>query len=176
VAEIVHTGWLSCIAKSSSEAREPWSDSLGSVESIFAIVAWSKSLIARPMMMNGLYSQNGNRIGHVRRRLPFWPISLVAGSGRRLHACGCDCSLAEHLCSCGVAWSHSGEGRQPHGKQSKPFSFFTDFALKILPPPPPPLSPPEHSPRTCTAGTVALTPARCLLTEANTTLLDSTVA
>ena len=26
------------------------------------------------------------------------------------------------------------------------------------------------------AGTVALTPARCLLTEANTTLLDSTVA
>ena len=34
----------------------------------------------------------------------------------------------------------------------------------------------EHSPRTCTAGTVALTPARCLLTEANTTLLDSTVA
>ena len=34
----------------------------------------------------------------------------------------------------------------------------------------------ERSPRTCTAGTVALTPARCLLTEANTTLLDSTVA
>ena len=33
----------------------------------------------------------------------------------------------------------------------------------------------EHSPRTCTDGTVALTPARCLLTEANTTLLDSTV-
>ena len=38
------------------------------------------------------------------------------------------------------------------------------------------LAPNEHSPRTCTAGTVALTQARCLLTEANTTLLDSTVA
>ena len=34
----------------------------------------------------------------------------------------------------------------------------------------------EHSPRTCTAGTVALTPARCLLTEDSTVLLDSTVA
>ena len=33
----------------------------------------------------------------------------------------------------------------------------------------------ERFPRTCTAGTVALTPARCLLTEDNTTLLDSTV-
>jgi len=27
----------------------------------------------------------------------------------------------------------------------------------------------EHSPRRCTAGTVALPPARCLLTEDNTT-------
>ena len=36
--------------------------------------------------------------------------------------------------------------------------------------------PHERSPRTCTAGTVALTPARCLLTKDNTTLLASTVA
>ena len=34
-----------------------------------------------------------------------------------------------------------------------------------------PAAPNEHSLRTCTAGTVALTPARCLLAEADTTLL-----
>jgi len=34
-------------------------------------------------------------------------------------------------------------------------------------------APHEHSPRTCTAGIVALTPARCLLAEADTTARDN---
>ena len=142
----MHTGWLSCIAKSSSEAREPWSDSLGSVESIFAIVAWSKSLIARPMMMGFILKPQHDQNRTCEEEASILADFLGRWQWTALHACGCDCSLEEHLCSCGVAWSHSGEGRQPHGKQSKQFSFFTDFALKTLPPPPPPLSPPPPPP------------------------------